>query len=153
MNNKRYKDMAVLKEVKVLFSNVVNVDDFSAKYQVVVSLTEDQAADAEAAGLKVKTKEYDGKTQYQVTFKSKFRPRIVGANPSKDYDLEGAELGRGSQVSIQYKFREWSAPGKKAGTSHDLVAVQVLALTPQGAMEFDAAGDSSDDSEFEAGDY
>lgn len=132
--------MAVLKQVKVLFSNVVNVDDFSAKYQIVVQLTEDQAADAEAAGLNVKTKEYDGKTQYQVTFKTKFRPRIVGTDPSKDYDLQGSEIGRGSLVSVQYRFREWTAPGKKQGTSSDLVAVQILEMTPQGAMEFEAAG-------------
>lgn len=144
--------MAVLKQVKVLFSNVVNVDDFSAKYQIVVSLTEEQAADAESAGLKVKTKEYDGKTQYQVTFKSKFRPRIVAADGKTDLDLAGSEIGRGSLVSVQYKFREWTAPGKKAGTSSDLIAVQVLQMTPQGAMEFEASG-STDDSEFESDDY
>lgn len=131
--------MAVLKNVSVLFSNVVNVDDFNQKFQVVVSMTEEQAADAEAAGIKVKTKEYDGKTQYQATFKSKFRPRIVGPIASKDYDLEGAEMGRGSYVSIQYKFREWKSPSKQTGTSSDLVAVQVLDLKPQGSMEFDDA--------------
>lgn len=144
--------MAVLKEVKVLFSNVLNVDDFSQKYQIVVSLTEEQAADAEAAGIKVKTKEYDGKTQYQATFKSKFRPRIVGAIASKDFDLEGSEIGRGSLVSVQYKFREWITPAKKSGTSSDLIAVQVLNLTPQGAMEFEDAG-GRDDSEFDDSEY
>jgi hypothetical protein len=137
--------MPVLKNVQVLFSNVVNVDDFSAKYQMVASLTEDQAADAEEAGLKVKTKEYEGKTQYQATFKSKFRPRIVGPVSSKDYDLEGAEVGRGSKVSIQYKFREWVSPSKESGVSSDLVAVQILDLKSQGSMEFedeDSFGDA-----------
>ena len=137
--------MAVIKNTQVLFSNVTNVDDFSGKYQIVVSLTEEQAADAEAAGLKVKTKEYDGKTQYQVTFKSKFRPRIVGQVASKDFDLEGAEIGRGSTVSVQYKFREWTAPGKKTGTSSDLVAVQILDLKSQGAMEFEDADEFGSD--------
>lgn len=129
--------MAVLKNVPVLFSNVLNVDDFSQKFQLVVSLTEDQAADAEAAGIKVKTKEYEGATQYQATFKSKFRPRVVGPVSSKDYDLEGAEIGRGSEVSVQYKLREWTSPSKEKGISSDLVAVQVLDLKAQGAMEFD----------------
>lgn len=129
--------MAVLKNVAVLFSNVVNVDDFSQKYQMVVSLSEEQAADAEEAGIKVKTKEYDGKTQYQAVFKSKFRPRIVGAVPSVDYDLQGSEVGRGSIVSVQYKFRDWISPSKQAGTSADLIAVQLLNLKAQGAMEFD----------------
>lgn len=144
--------MAVLKQVKVLFSNVVNVDDFSSKYQIVVSLTEEQAADAEAAGLKVKTKEYDGKTQYQVTFKSKFRPRIVAADGKTDLDLAGSEIGRGSLVSVQYKFREWVTPAKKKGTSSDLIAVQVLQMTPQGSMEFEASGDAGD-SEFDDDNY
>jgi len=131
--------MAVLKNAKVLFSNVVNVDDFSSKYQIVVSLTEEQAADAEDAGIKVKTKEYDGATQYQATFKSKFRPRVVGPVASKDYDLEGSEIGRGSEVSVQYKLREWTSPTKQTGISSDLVAVQILDLKSQGAMEFEDA--------------
>lgn len=141
--------MAVLKNVSVLFSNVVHEDTFSQKFQIVVSLTEAQAADAEEAGIKVKTKEYDGKTQYQATFKSKFRPRIVGAVASKDYDLEGSEIGRGSQISVQYKFRDWTSPAKKAGTSCDLIAVQVLNMKPVGAMEFEDAGDGADASEFD----
>lgn len=146
--------MAVLKNTKVLFSNVLNVDDFSQKYQIVVSLTEDQAADAEAAGIKVKTKEYDGKTQHQATFKSKFRPRVVGPVASKDYDLEGSEIGRGSEISVQYKLREWTSPTKQTGISSDLVAVQVLDLVSQGAMEFEDADEfgadaGSGSSEFE----
>jgi hypothetical protein len=141
--------MAVLKQVKVLFSNVVHEDTFSQKFQIVVSLTEEQAADAEAAGLKVKTKEYDGKTQYQVTFKSKFRPRIVKADGKTDLDLAGSEIGRGSLVSVQFKMREWITPAKKKGISSDLIAVQVLTMTPQGAMEFESAGEE-DDSEFDS---
>lgn len=136
--------MPVLKNTPVLFSNVTNVDDFSQKYQIVVQLTEDQAADAEAAGIKVKTKEYDGKTQFQVAFKSKFRPRIVGADGRTDVDLHGSEIGRGSVVSVQYKLREWTAPGKKAGTSSDLIAVQILKMEQAGAMEFEASGDDGE---------
>lgn len=138
--------MAVLKNVPVLFSNVVNVDDFSQKYQIVVSLTEEQAADAEDEGIKVKTKEYDGKTQYQAAFKTKFRPRVVDAT-NKDYDLQGSEVGRGSTISVQYKFREWKAPGGKTGTSADLVAIQLIDLKSAGSVEFEEV-----DSEFGEGD-
>ena len=140
--------MAVLKNVKVLFSNVLNEDDFSNKYQIVVSLTEDQAADAEAANLKIKTKEYDGKTQYQATFKSKYRPRIVGNVASQDFDLQGSEIGRGSVISVQYKYRDWVSPTKTQGTSQDLIAVQVIDLKSQGNMEFEDAGDFGGDDEF-----
>ena len=138
--------MAVIKTVAVLFSNVLNVDDFSQKYQIVVSLNEEQAADAEEAGIKVKTKEYDGKTQYQATFKSKFRPRVVGSVASVDHDLQGAELGRGSIISVQYKLRDWVSPSKTTGTSSDLVAIQIIDLKSQGAMEFEDTGDFGDES-------
>jgi len=147
--------MAVIKTVAVLFSNVLNVDDFSQKYQIVVSLNEEQSADAEEAGIKVKTKEYDGKTQYQATFKSKFRPRVVGSVASVDHDLQGAELGRGSIISVQYKLRDWVSPSKTTGTSSDLVAIQILDLKTQGAMEFEDTGAFGDESESEgyAADY
>lgn len=141
--------MAVLKNVSVLFSNVLNVDDFSQRYQIVVQMTEAEAADAEAAGIKVKTKEYDGKTQHQAVFKSKFRPRIVGQVASKDFDLEGSEIGRGSKVSVQYRMRDWKTPSKQTGTSADLVAVQILDLKSQGAMEFEDADTFGE----ESGDY
>jgi len=140
--------MAVLKDCKVLFSNVVNIDDFSQKYQVVVSMTENQAADAEAAGLNVKTKEYDGKTQYQAGFKTKFKPRVVGADGNTDLPLTG-ELGRGSVVSIQYKFRDWTNPSKQTGRSQDLQMLQVKNLESGGASEFDDESDFGQDSSSE----
>lgn len=129
--------MAVLSKVDVLFSNVLAEDDFSGKYQIVVKLSEEQAADAEEAGLNVKTKEYNGESQFQATFKTKFKPRIVGAVANKDLDLEGSEIGRGSKVNVQYKFREWTAPGGKTGTGQDLIALQVLELNAPNAMEFE----------------
>ena len=131
--------MAVLGKVSVLFSNVLNEDDFSNKYQIVVKLSEEQAADAEEAGLSVKTKEYNGATQFQATFKTKYKPRIVGAIANKDLDLEGSEIGRGSTVNVQYKFRDWKAPGGKTGVGQDLIAVQVLELNAPNAMEFEDA--------------
>lgn len=141
--------MAVLKNVKVLFSNVVNEDDFSGKYQIVVKLTEEQAADAEAQGVKVKTKEYQGDTQHQATFKTKYRPRVVGTDPKKDYDLEGSEIGRGSTVSVQYKERPWSAMGN-SGVSQDLVAVQILDFAAPNSVEFEEEENGFGD---ESGEY
>ena len=131
--------MALLNQVEVLFSNVLSVDDFSDKYQVVVKLTEEQSADAEDAGLNVKTKEYNGATQFQATFKTKYKPRIVGNVANKD--LEGSEIGRGSKVNVQYKFREWTAPGGKTGTGQDLIACQVLSLSAPNQMEFEDANE------------
>lgn len=129
----------LLKNVEVLFSNVVNKDDFSQKYQIVVKMSEDQAADAEAAGITVKQKEYKGEPQFQATFKTKYIPRVVGHIASKDYDLQGSEIGRGSEISVQYKFRDWESPTGKKGTAHDLVAIQILELKAPNNMEFEDA--------------
>lgn len=137
----------LLRSVNVLFSNVLNEDDFSQKYQVVVKMTEEQAADAEAAGITVKTKEYQGDTQFVSTFKTKYRPRIVGHVASKDFDLQGSEIGRGSEVSIQYKFRDWKSPTGKTGTAHDLQAVQILELKAPNNMEFEDADDLGGEAE------
>ena len=141
--------MAVLRNVKVLFSNVTNVDDFSQKYQIVVSMTEDQAADAESEGLKVKTKEYDGKTQYQATFKTKFKPEVLEKDGKSHVDLQGGEIGRHSLVNVQYSFRDWTSPTGTSGTSADLNKVQVLDMQGSNSSEFgdESVGDTSD-SEF-----
>jgi len=144
--------MSVLKNVKVLFSNVTNKDDFSDKYQIVVKMSEEQAADAEEVGIVVKTKEYQGETQFQATFKTKYKPRVVGPIASKDYDLEGGEIGRNSEISVQYKHRDWKAPGGKTGIAQDLVAVQILDLQAPNKMEFedsDDLGETDGDSQSE----
>jgi len=130
--------MALLRKVSVLFSNVSNIDTFSNKFQLVVSLTEDQAADAEQEGIKVKTKEYDGKTQYQATFKTKFPVRIVDASGKKDVPLNGSEIGRGSLVNLSFKMRDFVTPSKETGVSQDLTGVQILAMESVNASEFEA---------------
>ena len=130
--------MPVLKDVSVLFSNVTSVDDYSGKYQLVAKLTEEQAADAEAAGLTLKTKEYEGESQYQVAFRTKFRPEILGIDGKTPLDLNGGEVGRGSIVNIQYGFRDWVGPGgTKKGTSQDLQKVQVLTMEASNASQFE----------------
>ena len=142
--------MSVLNKVEILFSNVLAVDSFSDKFQIVVKLTEAEAADAEDAGLNVKTKEYQGSTQFQCTFKTKFKPRIVGAVANKDLDLESSEIGRGSTVNVQYKLRDWKGPSGNTGTSPDLIAVQVLSLSAPNEMEF---GDAEEFGSEENADY
>lgn len=142
--------MSVLKDVEVLFSNVTSVDSFSGKYQLVVKLTEEQAADAEEAGLTLKTKEYDGATQYQAGFRTKFKPRILGLDGKTDLDLNAGEIGRGSLVSIQYSFRDWTGPGGNTGTSQDLQMVQVKDMKASNSSQFEdeSVGASADSSEF-----
>lgn len=138
--------MAVLKDVAVLFSNVSAVDNYSGKYQLVVKLTEEQAADAESAGLTLKTKEYDGQTQYQAGFRTKFKPRILGKDGKTDLDLNAGEIGRNSLVSIQYSFRDWTGPGgNTSGTSQDLQMVQVKDMKAPNASQFEdeSLGDDS----------
>jgi hypothetical protein len=142
--------MALLKNVTVLFSHVTNVDDFSGKYQMVVSMSEEQAADAETAGIKVKTKEYEGKPQFQATFKTKFKVNVVD-QAKVEIDLGSGEVGYGSLVNVQYKDRHWTGPQGNTGVANDLVAVQVLALKGgSGGDEFDVeeVAGAEEDSEF-----
>jgi len=137
--------MSVIKNVEVLFSNVTAIDSFTGKYQIVVKVSEEQAADFEEADGKVKTKEYEGKTQFQAAFKSKFPPKVVGPDGQTVVDLKGAELGRGSLISVQYNLRPWDHLGK-AGTSQDLQMIQVKKMEAGNASQFE------DESEFgEAG--
>lgn len=136
----------VLKNVEVLFSNVLSQDDFTQKYQIVVKLTEEQAADAEAVGIKIREREHDGKTQHQAVFKSRYKPRIVGHIASEDLDLEGSELGRGSLINVQYKFREWTNPQKQTGTAQDLQQIQVIdraAVSDNAFEDVEAFGEES----------
>ena len=135
-----------LNKAEVVFCNVTKEDSFSGKYQIVVQISEDQAADAEEAGIQVKTKEYDGKTQHQATFKSKFPPAIVDG-ATKPYNLDGQEITRGSLVNIKGSFRNWTSPCKtKQGVGQDLSAVQIVELKEAGAGGFeDVSGFTADD--------
>ena len=140
--------MPFLNDAKVLFCNILKEDSFTNKYQIVVELTEDQSADAEAAGLTVKNKEYDSKPQFQVTFKSKY-PCAVVDTMTKPYDLRGQEIGRGSTVNVKYSFRSWTSPCKtKTGTASDLSAIQLVSLKEAGAGGFEELTSGDD-----AGDY
>ena len=141
--------MPFLNDAQVVFCNITKEDSFSGKYQIVVQMTEDQAADAEEQGIAVKTKEYDGKTQHQATFKSKYPPAIVDG-ATKPYALNGQELPRGSEVNIKCSFRDWVSPCKtKKGTGQDLSAVQVVTMAEAGAGGFeDVSGFSDEKSDY-----
>jgi hypothetical protein len=131
----------LLRNASIVFCNLVNIDTFNNKYGVTVEIDEEQAADAEADGLNVKIKEYEGTSQYQVQFKTKFSPEIKQADGKTPFDMRGEELGRGTKVNVQYSFRPWTSPDKKSsGIASDLNKIQVIALNGGGASEF---GDES----------
>jgi hypothetical protein len=127
----------VLNRVTSVFSNVSTRDSFNDKYSLVVQLTEEQAADAEDAGLAVKTKEYQGNTQYQVSFRSKFKPEIRSPSGKDIIDLDGREIDRGAMVSVQYNFRDWTGPTGNTGTSQDLDKIQLISDTSSSAAGFE----------------
>lgn len=144
--------MALLKNVSSVFCHISSLDSYSGKYQIVVSMTEEQAADAEEAGLNVKVKEFDGQTQFQATFKTKFKvlDKIKGRDGVTIVDLEGAELPRGAKVNVQYGFRNWeNSQNKTKGVSQDLLGIQVLELGSIQKNEFEdmdsAGGDTEGD--------
>ena len=92
----------------------------------------------------MKTREYNGDTQFQATFRSKFKPRIVEQDGDTDLDLGASEIGRGSKVSVQYKFRPWTGPGgTKTGIAQDLQMVQVLDMQSPNASQFNDDVDTS----------
>ena len=120
--------MPVLKNVKVLFCNVLSVDDLSQKFQVVVDLDEDQTFTWEELGFKVKESEYNGRIQNKVTFKTKRQPDVYGLDGKSPMDLSGREIGKGSVVNVQYKPRNWTSMDKKSsGIATDLDGIQVVA--------------------------
>lgn len=137
--------MPFLNKAQVVFCNVTKEDSFSQKFQIVVQVSEDQAADAEEAGIQIKTKEYDGKTQYQATFKSKFPPAIVDSM-TKPYDLQNQEIPRGSIVNVKCSFRNWTSPCKtKSGVGQDLSAIQLVELKEAGSSGFEDVSNFSQD--------
>lgn len=141
--------MSILQNASVIFCHLNKVDDYSQKYQLVVGITEEQSADAEEAGLKVKVKEFDGKTQFQVTLKTKFKilHNIRGIDGTTVLDLDGAELARGSLVNVQYDLRPYEMNGT-SGMSQHLTGIQVLKAVDGGKNEFgDVSGAAGGDVE------
>ena len=61
--------------------------------------------------------------------------------------MEGSEIGRGSKVNVQYKFRSWKGPSGNTGIGQDLIAVQVLELSSPNEMEFEDANEFGGDDE------
>lgn len=129
----------VLKEVRVLWANVQDVNPMSDKFQVEVQgLTEEQVAEFEQHGINVGFKEDKGNF---VVFKSLKKPKVVDKNKQEISDL----VGNGSLCNIAWNPYPWEFK-KKKGFSAGLKALQVLELVeyngPGGGVdEFDAEED------------
>jgi hypothetical protein len=166
--------MAVI-QGKALFSSTKAPDmKFGApgSYYVVLAVSPEDYADAEALGLKCKRNVYKGEEQLTVQLKLKGggkrkdgsdyineSPKVILKTPSdpKSPYVEKArnehgelvttqkEIPYGSSIKVSYKSRSWEMMGK-TGTSFDLRAVQIL---EEGGSNdpLDEFGDDEDDSD------
>ena len=167
--------MAVIKG-KVLFSATAKPDlKFGApgSYYVVLQVSPEVYADAEAVGLKCKTDTYKGEEQRTVQIKLKGggtrkdgstyvndAPKVVIKTPEdakkayveKRRNEEGElvesqkEIPRGSGVKVSYKPRQWEMMGK-TGMAFDLRAIQIIEEGGGGdpMSEFDDDDDGDDE--------
>lgn len=122
----------------------------TGKYELTITLTEEQAADAEANGLSIQRSEYNGQSQVKAKLKTKFplnSSNFVGKVATRDAngkptswhpftdDLNATrEIPRGSTVSVVYTTKPYEMMGK-SGVSNYLLAVQVI--EENSAIEFD----------------
>lgn len=167
--------MAVIKG-EALFS-ATNKPDIKygapGNYYIVVKVTPEVYADAEAIGLKCKRNVYKGDEQLTVQLKLKGggtrkdgtsyvndAPKVVikTADDNKAPYTEKArdesgelvtvqkEVPRGSKIKVSYKAREWEMMGN-TGTAFDLRAIQIIeeggGSNPMD--EFDDEDDGEDD--------
>lgn len=118
----------------VLFSNITIKPTFNGKptdkYELTVTLTEEQAADAEGNGGEVNKSEYQGQAQYKMKFKTKFKldkKLVVDRYKNPYIDNEGnlKEIPRGSLVCVHYNPVPYEMMGKE-GITHYLQALQVI---------------------------
>ena len=150
-----------LKQVgTVLFSNIVNQPVWngqaSGKYELTLTLSPEEAADAETNGAGLKRKEYQGQEQCNIQFKTKFPMNDNNCvdrykKPFVDDMQSIREIPRGSKVAVYYSTKPYEMMGK-AGISNYLLAVQVI--EENSAIEFesydepDALSEESFDGEF-----
>ncbi len=132
----------------VLFSNITEFPEFNGKkgdkYEITITLTAEQAADAEANGLSVTKGEYNGNEQFKAKFKTKYMPSPKAcvdryAKPFVDSDNQLREIPRGSTVDVVYTTKPYSMMGK-SGITNYLVALQVV--EENGAFSFEAYDDA-----------
>lgn len=144
----------------VLFSNIVTQPSFNGaptgKYELTVTLTEEQAADAETNGVSIQRSDYNGQTQCKAKFKTKFQPAkgtVVDRykNPYVDDSGNLKEIPRGSEVCVHCDMKPYEMMGKKGVTNY-LRAIQIV--SENSGVEFDDYSEELDLSDGEdSGEY
>lgn len=139
----------------VLFSNIVTQPVFNGqstgKYELTVTLDQEQASDAETNGLEIKRKDYNGQEQVTAKLKTKFplstktcvdrfkKPYVDDMNDIK-------EIPRGSKVAVFYTTKPYEMMGKK-GVANYLLAVQVIDENSDIVFDdYEEPGDMSEES-------
>lgn len=126
----------------VLFSNVVTQPVFNGtptgKYEITLTFTEEQAADAETNGLSVTRTEYQGQTQIKAKLKTKYPLNSKNCvdrsrNPFVDDAGQIREIPRGSTVAVIYTTKPYTAFG--GGVANYLQGLQVI--EENSSIEFD----------------
>lgn len=126
----------------VLFSNIVTQPVFNGaptgKYEITLTFTEEQAADAELNGLAVTRSDYQGQTQIKAKLKTKYPLNTKNCvdrakNPFVDDAGQVREIPRGSTVAVIYTTKPYTAFG--GGTANYLQGLQVI--EENSGLEFD----------------
>lgn len=118
----------------VLFSAIADFAKFNGqstgKYELVLTLNDDQRADAESNGVGINVKDYQGQEQATAKFKSKFKLEkgmVVDRFKNPYVDAEGniKEIPRGSEVVVFATSKPYSFAGK-TGVTNYLNAIQII---------------------------
>lgn len=126
----------------VLFSYLTSSPVFNGKptgkHELTLILDEEQAVDAENAGLGIKRREYNGSEQVTVKLTSQFKlsadsVRDRYKNPYIGEDGQIKEIPKGSTVCVHYTTKEYNIGGKVI--ANYLSGVQVI--EENSALEFD----------------
>lgn len=138
----------------VLFSNIVNQPVFqgqsTGKYEVTITLDEEQTADAESNGLSINRGEYQGTEQVKAKLKTKFPLNAKTCvdrfkQPFIDENGKLKEIPRGSKVAVFYNTKPYKMAGK-TGITNYLLAIQVI--DENSSVEFDDYEETEYDGEY-----
>lgn len=121
--------MAILKNAKVQWASVHDVNPMSNKYQIdIVNMTDAQIKQLTDAGVRVnECDDPQKKRGFFVTMKSVIKPDVVDKGKRDFTKL----IGNGSVCNIIWHPFEWTFK-KKTGTSAGLDKIQVLKHVPFG---------------------
>lgn len=112
----------------------------TGKYEVTITLTGEQAADAETNGLSIQRSEWQGQEQVKAKLKTKFPLNAANCvdrfkKPFTDDMNQLREIPRGSTVAVYYSTKPYEMMGKKGVTNY-LLALQVI--DENSAIEFES---------------